>query len=603
MIDESDFLELASVFGLTQGPVLIAGTLGAGNVLTASMRSGYSATGFQWTRNGVDISGQTASTYTQLTSDRGAVIGCRAIGLSFSGTGGTVPVVAPGAPTGVSASAGNGSVTGTFTAPADNGGSAITGYQMAVYRASDNAYMGGANGSASPLTLNGLTNGVVVYVTVAAVNAIGVGTPSAVSSNVTPKLAIASQNVPNHALLTVGANVNITTGCLQQEASGQVVAVRLCVASKTLANQVLPKFKAVVATSDTVGGNNVNDTWQPNVNGTVYAAPVDSQGRGWAPVTWNGGQADFTMPAATGDSAQTANAVIRSDRIPLASRARKSGETGGPMFLARMEQLLPTGQWTYVGADYRPYAATIGQAGVRAWRASRLNGTGAGVSNLALNPPDLNSWYMLPFWFEFEYAQPHFSLLIGGDSRYVGGGHPVVAGTTWAMQPLQAANLAKPIDVCTMGASGFSSSQYLKLISDYLAAGGSATHVLFPVHTPNDSITSAAAGDAAIARADAMITALTAKGIVTILATGYACGYNGTAEQQRQRLIQWAKDQATAGRVILFDNDPIISDTTTTPGTGVIASAYVYSGDRIHCNEAGNTALGNALATLFQGLQ
>ncbi|WP_157845784.1 fibronectin type III domain-containing protein [Herbaspirillum huttiense] len=187
MIDESDFLELASVFGLTQGPVFIAGTLGAGNVLTASMRSGYSATGFQWTRNGSDISGQTANTYTQLTSDRGAVIGCRAIGLSYAGSGGTVPVVAPGAPTGVSASAGNASVTGTFTAPADNGGSAITAYQMAVYRASDNAYLGSANGGASPLTLNGLTNGVAVYVTVAAVNAIGVGTPSATHRGVSDR--------------------------------------------------------------------------------------------------------------------------------------------------------------------------------------------------------------------------------------------------------------------------------------------------------------------------------------------------------------------------------------------------------------------------------
>ncbi|MGJ8493454.1 hypothetical protein ACR4XK_11630, partial [Glaesserella parasuis] len=170
----------------------------------------------------------------------------------------------------------------------------------------------------------------------------------------------AAQNVPNHALLTVGANVNVTTGCMQQEASGQVVAVRLCVASKTLANQVLPQFKAVVATSDTVGGTGVNDTWQPNVNGVVYAAPVDSQGRGWVPVTWNGGNPNFTMPAATGDSAQTANAVVRSDRIVLPSRPRKSGETGGPMFLARMEQMLPTGQWTYVNANYNAYAATIG---------------------------------------------------------------------------------------------------------------------------------------------------------------------------------------------------------------------------------------------------
>ncbi|MBN9356227.1 MAG: hypothetical protein J0I15_07260, partial [Herbaspirillum huttiense] len=150
-----DQIKSAAILGLAKNPVAITGALGAGNVLTASLRTGFSATGFQWTRNGSDISGQTASTYTQLTSDRGAVIGCRAIGLSYAGTGGTVPVVAPGAPTGVSASAGNGSVTGTFTAPADNGGSAITGYQMAVYRASDNAYLGSANGSASPLTLNG----------------------------------------------------------------------------------------------------------------------------------------------------------------------------------------------------------------------------------------------------------------------------------------------------------------------------------------------------------------------------------------------------------------------------------------------------------------
>ena len=598
-----DQIKSAAILGLAKNPVAITGALGAGNVLTASLRTGFSATGFQWTRNGSDISGQTASTYTQLTSDRGAVIGCRAIGLSYAGTGGTVPVVAPGAPTGVSASAGNGSVTGTFTAPADNGGSAITGYQMAVYRASDNAYLGSANGSASPLTLNGLTNGVVVYVTVAAVNAIGVGTPSAVSSNVTPKLAIASQNVPNHALLTVGANVNITTGCMQQEASGQVVAVRLCIASKTLSGQVLPQFKALVATSDTVGGNSVNDTWQPNVGGVAYPALADAQGRGWVPATFNNGQPNITMPAATGDSAQTANAVIRSDRIVLPSRPRKSGETGGPIFLARIEQMLPTGQWAYVGADYNAYAATIGQAGVRAWRSGRIAGTSAGVSNPALNPADLYSGYGLPFWFEFEYAQPHYALIVSGDSRYVGGGHSVVAGTSWAMQPLQSANLANPIDVCVLGASGFSSSQYFKLVTDYLAAGGTGTHVLFPVHSPNDSITSAAGGDAAIARADAMITTLAAKGIKTILATGYACGYNGVAEQQRQRLIQWAKDQATAGRVILFDNDPIISDTTTTPGTGVIKASYFYSGDNIHCNEAGNTAMGAALATLFQGLQ
>ncbi|MBW9336213.1 hypothetical protein FEE59_22095 [Herbaspirillum sp. RU 5E] len=190
MIDESEFLELATAFGLGQGPVSITGALGAGNVLTAALRPGYSVTSFQWTRNGSDISGQTANTYTQLTTDRGSVIGCRAIGLAYAGSAGTVPVVVPGAPTGVSATAGDGSVTGTFTAPADNGGSAITGYQMSVFRASDNVLLGIATGSASPLTLNGLTNGVAVYVTVAAVNAIGVGAQSVASGSVVPSAAV-----------------------------------------------------------------------------------------------------------------------------------------------------------------------------------------------------------------------------------------------------------------------------------------------------------------------------------------------------------------------------------------------------------------------------
>src|SRR5690606_19750396 len=40
------------------------------------------------------------------------------------------PKTVPDAPTGVTAVAGNGEVTITFTEPADNGGSAITGYRV-----------------------------------------------------------------------------------------------------------------------------------------------------------------------------------------------------------------------------------------------------------------------------------------------------------------------------------------------------------------------------------------------------------------------------------------------------------------------------------------
>ena len=102
----------SSVLGLAKNPVVITGNPGAGNVLTATLSAGYSASSLQWTRNGADIAGQTANTYTQLNTDRGSAIGCRAIGLSYAASGVTVPVTVPGAPTGLTASAGNAQITG-----------------------------------------------------------------------------------------------------------------------------------------------------------------------------------------------------------------------------------------------------------------------------------------------------------------------------------------------------------------------------------------------------------------------------------------------------------------------------------------------------------
>ena len=93
----------------------------------------------------------------------------------------TVPVTAPGAPIIGTATAGNGQVVVGFTAPASNGGSAITGYTVTCGAQS-------ATGSASPLTVTGLTNGVTVTCTVKASNVVGAGSASAASNSVTPSL-------------------------------------------------------------------------------------------------------------------------------------------------------------------------------------------------------------------------------------------------------------------------------------------------------------------------------------------------------------------------------------------------------------------------------
>jgi len=55
-----------------------------GAVLTATPGSGWTVGGYQWTRDGADIVGQTSSTYTLTLADEGALIGCRAGSPVFS---------------------------------------------------------------------------------------------------------------------------------------------------------------------------------------------------------------------------------------------------------------------------------------------------------------------------------------------------------------------------------------------------------------------------------------------------------------------------------------------------------------------------------------
>jgi hypothetical protein len=89
------------------------------------------------------------------------------------------PVTVPGAPTGVTATAGNAQVTVAFTAPASNGGSAILDYTATCGSQS-------ATAAASPITVSGLVNGTAYTCTVTARNAVGTGPASAASNSATP---------------------------------------------------------------------------------------------------------------------------------------------------------------------------------------------------------------------------------------------------------------------------------------------------------------------------------------------------------------------------------------------------------------------------------
>ncbi|WP_455749705.1 S-layer homology domain-containing protein [Paenibacillus chitinolyticus] len=101
------------------------------------------------------------------------------------------PATVPAAPTNVSAVAGNGEATVTFTAPTDNGGKPITGYEVT---ASSGKVV--VTGVASPIVITGLTNGTSYTFTVKAINGVGKSVPSADSNAIIPQTSTSGSRDP-----------------------------------------------------------------------------------------------------------------------------------------------------------------------------------------------------------------------------------------------------------------------------------------------------------------------------------------------------------------------------------------------------------------------
>jgi hypothetical protein len=90
----------------------------------------------------------------------------------------------PGAPTNVTGVPGNALVKASWSAPASDGGSPITGYTVTAVPGGQTAT---SSGSTTTATVKGLTNGIAYRFTVSAANANGTSPPSASSDPVTPE--------------------------------------------------------------------------------------------------------------------------------------------------------------------------------------------------------------------------------------------------------------------------------------------------------------------------------------------------------------------------------------------------------------------------------
>lgn len=99
-----------------------------------------------------------------------------------------VPPIVPAAPTNLARTAGNAQVALTWSAPANNGGAAITDYRIQVSSNSGTTWntVTRTPSTATNSVVAGLTNGTAYVFRVAAINVMGVGAYTAATTAVTP---------------------------------------------------------------------------------------------------------------------------------------------------------------------------------------------------------------------------------------------------------------------------------------------------------------------------------------------------------------------------------------------------------------------------------
>ena len=229
-----------------------------------------------------------------------------------------VPAAVPGAPTGVTATAAAASALVSWTAPA-SGGSPISGYTVTP---------GGTTpmpvgGSATSATITGLSNGSSYAFTVAAINAVGTGLPSAASPAVTPAAVpdapagVSASASAGSALVSwtaPAANGSAITGYTVTASSGVTASIGGTATSLTFNGLVNgSSYTFTVAATNGVGTGAASAASAPVTPLAVPGAPINvlaSGGNAQASVSWtppavNGGSAitGYTVTANTGASA------------------------------------------------------------------------------------------------------------------------------------------------------------------------------------------------------------------------------------------------------------------------------------------------------------
>jgi len=271
-----------------------------------------------------------------------------------------IPVAVPGAPTNLTATAGNNQATVNWTAPSANG-SPITGYTV--------SWSGGSQAcSGSPCVVTGLNNGTSYAFTVTATNAVGTGPASPASNVVTPATVPGAPTAVSAAAGDSQATVNWTAP--MSDGGAAIIAYR-----------VTP-YIGQVAQSPIGVGLVTSSTLTGLTNGTTYTFTVTAlNGVGAGPES---AASNFVTVASAGSPCSSAFLMptIASPQ-PVGTSFSFTGSSTGcshPEFKFFLDS--PGGSWTaqtvFGGSTWAWNTAgrTPGVYGVGVW----VRQTGSGAS-------------------------------------------------------------------------------------------------------------------------------------------------------------------------------------------------------------------------------
>jgi hypothetical protein len=227
----------------------------------------------------------------------------------------------PGAPTGVTAIAGNGQATVSWTAPTSVGSSPITGYVVTV---SPGDLTAGASPTQSSAVVVGLMNGKTYTFTVHATNDAGSGPESARSNAVQPAMPAPPGAPRNVAAVAGDARATVTWDTPVSPGSGPITGYTVTASPGPLTMKVGASTTSAVVVGTLNGTGYTFTVHATNAAGdgpeslpsnrVTPAAPVPpgaptsvtaTAGDAWAAVTW-------TAPASQGSSAITGYVVTSS---------------------------------------------------------------------------------------------------------------------------------------------------------------------------------------------------------------------------------------------------------------------------------------------------